>query len=59
MDVENGKKLDIEKRTVRNKSKTGGLNYADFSFKFKRTYMLNVKKKTMEIVLSLIQGMNL
>lgn len=23
MDVENGKKLDIEKRTVRNKSKTG------------------------------------
>ena len=26
-----------EKRTVRNKSKTGGLNYADFSFKFKRT----------------------
>lgn len=37
MDVENSKKLDIEKRTVRNKSKTGGLNYADFSFKFKRT----------------------
>ena len=31
MDVENGKKLDIDK------SKTGGLNYADFSFKFKRT----------------------
>ena len=37
MDVENGKKLDIEKRTVRNKIETGGLNYADFSFKFKRT----------------------